>query len=181
MEVSREIVGAFVVAGLVKGVIGLGPPSVVIAMLVLARRPAQAAALMIFSWPVTGPWPMVGGWHLDALAAAVAAVGAGGMAIGQRLRVSEETFRRYFCAAWCCGITPSDSKSSLAECGLSSQNHKRCLTCNRGDVWRCRKSVAIRPCRIRLPRSTPSPPAGRRLQSQSCASLAHELDSLSKR
>ena len=72
MEVSLEIVvtmsiATFLLAGLVKGVIGLGLPSIVIGLLALIMTPAQAAAIMIIPTFVTNVWQMLVGPHLVAL------------------------------------------------------------------------------------------------------------------
>ena len=60
-------VATFVLAGLVKGVIGMGLPSIAIALLALVVAPAQAAALMIIPTFVTNVWQMLVGRHLVAL------------------------------------------------------------------------------------------------------------------
>ena len=60
-------VGTFLLAGLVKGVIGMGLPSIAIALLALVMPPAQAAALMIIPTFVTNVWQMLVGPHLVAL------------------------------------------------------------------------------------------------------------------
>jgi uncharacterized protein len=57
----------FLLAGLVKGVIGMGLPSIAIALLALVMPPAQAAALMIIPTLVTNVWQMLIGRHLMAL------------------------------------------------------------------------------------------------------------------
>lgn len=49
-------VAVFVVAGLVKGVVGLGLPTVAMALLALVMTPAQAAALLIVPSFVTNLW-----------------------------------------------------------------------------------------------------------------------------
>jgi uncharacterized protein len=72
MSVSFEIIvamtiGTFLLAGLVKGIIGMGLPSVAIALLALVMSPAEAAALMIFPTFVTNIWQMLVGPHLVAL------------------------------------------------------------------------------------------------------------------
>jgi len=54
----------FLIAGLVKGVIGLGLPSIAIGLLALLMSPAQAAALMIFPSLVTNVWQMFVGSYL---------------------------------------------------------------------------------------------------------------------
>ena len=56
-------VGTFLLAGLVKGVIGMGLPSIAIALLALVMPPAQAAALMIIPTFVTNVWQMLVGPH----------------------------------------------------------------------------------------------------------------------
>ena len=60
-------VATFLLAGLVKGVIGMGLPSIAIALLALVVTPAQAAALMIIPTFVTNVWQMLVGPHLVAL------------------------------------------------------------------------------------------------------------------
>ncbi len=50
------IVGVFLLAGLVKGVVGLGLPTVCMALLALLMTPAQAAALLIVPSLVTNLW-----------------------------------------------------------------------------------------------------------------------------
>ncbi len=58
---------AFLLAGLVKGVIGLGLPTVAIGVLSLAMTPAQAAALLIVPSLVTNVWQLAAGPRLLAL------------------------------------------------------------------------------------------------------------------
>jgi uncharacterized protein len=55
------IAAAFVVAGFVKGMIGLGLPTVGIGLLGLVMTPAQAAAILIVPSLVTNVWQCVGG------------------------------------------------------------------------------------------------------------------------
>jgi len=50
------IVAVFVLAGLVKGVIGLGLPTVAMALLALAMPPAEAAALLLVPSLLTNVW-----------------------------------------------------------------------------------------------------------------------------
>lgn len=57
----------FLVAGLVKGVIGLGMPSIAIALLALIMSPAEAATIMVIPTFVTNVWQMLVGPHLFAL------------------------------------------------------------------------------------------------------------------
>ena len=59
---SLAIIGAaFLLAGLVKGVIGMGLPTVSIGLLALVMTPAQAAVLLIVPSLVTNVWQMVAG------------------------------------------------------------------------------------------------------------------------
>ena len=59
--------GTFLVAGFVKGVIGFGLPTVVIALLSIAILPVEAAALLVVPSIVTNVWQMLAGRHLRAL------------------------------------------------------------------------------------------------------------------
>jgi uncharacterized membrane protein YfcA len=60
--------GAYLLAGFVKGVIGLGLPTVAIGMLGLLMTPAQAAAILVVPSLVTNVWQGVTGGALLALA-----------------------------------------------------------------------------------------------------------------
>lgn len=62
------IAGAYLLAGFVKGVIGLGLPTVAIGLLGLVISPAQAAAILIIPSLVTNVWQMLAGGHLIVLA-----------------------------------------------------------------------------------------------------------------
>lgn len=61
------IVFAYLLAGFVKGVIGMGLPTVAIAVLAVVITPAQAAALLVAPSLVTNVWQMLAGPHLTAL------------------------------------------------------------------------------------------------------------------
>ncbi|MBV4480960.1 sulfite exporter TauE/SafE family protein [Pseudomonas khavaziana] len=61
------VIGTFLLAGTVKGIIGLGLPTVAMGMLGLAMLPAQAAALLIIPSTVTNLWQLAFGGHLNAL------------------------------------------------------------------------------------------------------------------
>ncbi|AZF39289.1 putative membrane protein [Pseudomonas sp. R4-34-07] len=61
------VIGTFLLAGTVKGVIGLGLPTVAMGMLGLAMLPAQAAALLIIPSTVTNLWQLALGGHLRTL------------------------------------------------------------------------------------------------------------------
>lgn len=56
-----EISGIFVVAGAVKGMIGMGLPTVAIGVLGLTMTPAQAAAILVLPTLVTNIWQTVAG------------------------------------------------------------------------------------------------------------------------
>lgn len=57
----------FLLAGTVKGVIGLGLPTIAMGLLGLAMSPAQAAALLIVPSTLTNLWQLAIGGHLTAL------------------------------------------------------------------------------------------------------------------
>ncbi|MFJ2985156.1 MULTISPECIES: sulfite exporter TauE/SafE family protein [unclassified Pseudomonas] len=61
------VVATFVLAGTVKGVIGLGLPTIAMGLLGLAMPPAQAAALLIVPSTLTNLWQLAAGGHLLAL------------------------------------------------------------------------------------------------------------------
>ncbi|RRV04217.1 sulfite exporter TauE/SafE family protein [Pseudomonas sp. v388] len=63
------VIGTFLLAGTVKGVIGLGLPTVAMGLLGLAMLPAQAAALLIIPSTFTNVWQLATGGHLRALLA----------------------------------------------------------------------------------------------------------------
>src|SRR4029077_13709445 len=57
----------FLLAGFVKGVIGMGLPTVAIGLLCLVMTPAQAAALLIVPTLVTNVWQAMAGDRFTAL------------------------------------------------------------------------------------------------------------------
>lgn len=61
------VIAVFMLAGTVKGVIGLGLPTVSMGLLGLAMPPAQAAALLIVPSTLTNAWQLAQGGHLRAL------------------------------------------------------------------------------------------------------------------
>ncbi|RMT81246.1 sulfite exporter TauE/SafE family protein [Pseudomonas viridiflava] len=61
------VFGTFLLAGAVKGVIGLGLPTVAMGLLGLAMFPTQAAALLIVPSIVTNFWQLATGGHLGLL------------------------------------------------------------------------------------------------------------------
>ncbi len=64
---SLLVLATFLLAGTVKGVIGLGLPTVSMGLLGLAMAPAQAAALLIVPSTFTNLWQLLLGGHLRAL------------------------------------------------------------------------------------------------------------------
>ena len=62
------LVGAvFVLAGFVKGVIGLGLPTVAMGLLAIVMPPAEAAAILIVPSLLTNAWQMIAGPSLGSL------------------------------------------------------------------------------------------------------------------
>jgi uncharacterized membrane protein YfcA len=61
------VVVAYLLAGFVKGVIGMGLPTVALALLASVMTPAQAAAILIAPSMVTNLWQMLAGPYLLAL------------------------------------------------------------------------------------------------------------------
>ena len=66
-ELTLLVLATFLLAGTVKGVIGLGLPTVSMGLLGLAMAPAQAAALLIIPSTFTNLWQLLLGGHLRAL------------------------------------------------------------------------------------------------------------------
>jgi uncharacterized membrane protein YfcA len=64
---SLLVLGTFLLAGTVKGVIGLGLPTVAMGLLGLAMLPTQAAALLIIPSTVTNVWQLAIGGQLRPL------------------------------------------------------------------------------------------------------------------
>ena len=60
-QISIFIAAVFVIAGLTKGVIGLGLPTISMGLLALVMPPVQAAALLALPSLVTNVWQMVAG------------------------------------------------------------------------------------------------------------------------
>jgi uncharacterized membrane protein YfcA len=61
------LTGTFLLAGLVKGVIGLGLPTVAMGLLGLAMLPVEAAALLLVPSLVTNVWQLLAGSRFGAL------------------------------------------------------------------------------------------------------------------
>lgn len=65
MEYSQPIIaliaGAFLAAGTIKGILGMGLPTVAMALLTLAMAPAQAAAVVVVPSLVTNVWQLGAG------------------------------------------------------------------------------------------------------------------------
>jgi len=67
LPILSATAGAYLLAGFVKGVIGLGLPTVAIGLLGLLMTPAQAAAILVVPSLVTNIWQCVVGGDLLAL------------------------------------------------------------------------------------------------------------------
>jgi uncharacterized membrane protein YfcA len=67
MSVALIVTLTFLLAGLVKGVIGLGLPTVAVGLLTLVMKPAQAAALLVVPSLVTNIWQLLAGPRFGAL------------------------------------------------------------------------------------------------------------------
>ncbi|MBU6961542.1 sulfite exporter TauE/SafE family protein [Pseudomonas sp. CVAP len=67
LALSLLVVITFLMAGIIKGVIGLGLPTVAMGLLGLAMEPAQAAALLIIPATLTNVWQLAFGGHLRPL------------------------------------------------------------------------------------------------------------------
>lgn len=61
------VISAYLLAGFVKGIIGMGLPTVALAVLAVVLTPAQAAALMIAPSLATNVWQMLAGPHFTGL------------------------------------------------------------------------------------------------------------------
>ncbi|MFJ2388281.1 sulfite exporter TauE/SafE family protein [Pseudomonas koreensis] len=67
LALSLLVLATFIMAGLIKGVIGLGLPTVAMGLLGLAMAPSQAAALLIIPATLTNVWQLAFGGHLIGL------------------------------------------------------------------------------------------------------------------
>ena len=67
LALSLLVLATFIMAGLIKGVIGLGLPTVAMGLLGLAMAPSQAAALLIIPATLTNVWQLAFGGHLRGL------------------------------------------------------------------------------------------------------------------
>ena len=73
------LIGAtFLLAGLVKGVIGMGLPTVAMGLLALVLPPAEAAAMLVVPSLVTNVWQLLAGPRFGALARRLWPMMAGG-------------------------------------------------------------------------------------------------------
>ncbi|CDF97409.1 MULTISPECIES: sulfite exporter TauE/SafE family protein [unclassified Pseudomonas] len=64
---SLLVIATFLLAGTIKGVIGLGLPTISMGLLGLAMAPVQAAALLIIPATLTNLWQLAFGGHLRTL------------------------------------------------------------------------------------------------------------------
>ncbi|MFJ5285098.1 sulfite exporter TauE/SafE family protein [Pseudomonas sp. NPDC088429] len=67
LTLSLLVIATFILAGLIKGIIGLGLPTVAMGLLGLAMAPSQAAALLIIPATLTNLWQLAFGGHLKGL------------------------------------------------------------------------------------------------------------------
>ena len=67
LGLSLLVIVTFLMAGMIKGVIGLGLPTIAKGLLGLALAPSQAAALLIIPATLTNLWQLAFGGHLRAL------------------------------------------------------------------------------------------------------------------
>ena len=67
LTLSLLVIATFILAGLIKGIIGLGLPTVAMGLLGLAMAPSQAAALLIIPATLTNLWQLAFGGHLKDL------------------------------------------------------------------------------------------------------------------
>jgi uncharacterized membrane protein YfcA len=67
LSLSLLVLVTFLLAGTVKGMIGMGLPTVAMGLLGLAMLPAQAAALLIIPSTFTNLWQLAAGGHLRGL------------------------------------------------------------------------------------------------------------------
>lgn len=65
---SLWIAGVFLIAGLVKGVVGMGLPTIAMGLLAVTMHPADAAALLLIPSFVTNVWQLLAGPSFRALA-----------------------------------------------------------------------------------------------------------------
>lgn len=63
-NLSLLVLAAFVLAGTVKGVIGMGLPTVAMGLLGVVMLPTQAAALLLIPSTITNLWQLAAGGHL---------------------------------------------------------------------------------------------------------------------
>ena len=76
--------GTFLLAGLVKGVIGMGLPTVAMGLLAVVLPPAEAAALLVIPSLVTNVWQLLAGPNFGALARRLWPMMAGVMGVSER-------------------------------------------------------------------------------------------------
>src|SRR5688572_32653628 len=65
--IAAMVGSAFLAAGLVKGVVGLGLPVVAMALLGLTMPPAEAASLLVVPTVVTNIWQLCAGARIGAV------------------------------------------------------------------------------------------------------------------
>src|SRR5947207_12243224 len=91
-ESVAMIVGVFLLAGWVKGVVGMGLPTVAIGALGLTMPPVQAAALLVVPSLVTNVWQFVAGpsaWRIVRRLASMLIFVCAGTAVGIRFLTAD--------------------------------------------------------------------------------------------
>lgn len=128
-------IGVFVLAGFVKGVIGLGLPTISIGLLSLLMPPAQAAALLVVPSLLTNVWQVAGpgGWALlrrlatllvglcvGVALGAAAFGGVGGRAAGLLLGAALVAYALLSLAAWRPRVAPGAERWASPLAGVAT-------------------------------------------------------------
>lgn len=121
------IVAAYLLAGFVKGVIGMGLPAVALAVLAVFISPAQAAAILIAPSLVTNVWQMLAGPHFLVLVRRLATMMIG-LAFGAWLCAGILTGPNVKMAALGLGI-------ALAVYGLFGLSNIRFSVARSTEIW----------------------------------------------
>ena len=138
MLILIAVAAAYLLAGFVKGVIGMGLPTVAIGLSGLVMTPAQAAAILVVPSLVTNIWQIMAGGALIELAQAAVAdalgvcigtfIGAVDLpqaAAGRRLSGSAPRLRSMPCLAWSKSNSPC--RRSIRNLARPSDRHRhRC-------------------------------------------------------
>lgn len=135
LPLAALAVAVFVLAGFVKGVIGLGLPTISIGLLSLVMPPAQAAALLVVPSLLTNVWQIAGtGWGallrrlatllvglcLGVALGALAFGGVGGRAAGLLLGAALAVYALLGLAAWRPRVAPGAERWTSPLVGLAT-------------------------------------------------------------